>query len=82
MVEQLETCPFCGGKAKFIQSAYGTTERESARLSFKIVCEDCGASYPYACGYIAMNLSSDGNINIWHDERESAIAAWNRRANK
>lgn len=78
---ELKPCPFCGGEADFIQTAYGTADNSSVRLQFAIRCKKCDASAPNACGYIAINLSSDGELNTWHDDRNPAIAAWNRRAN-
>lgn len=79
---ELKPCPFCGGEARIEQTAYGTTDHSSVRLQFAIRCKECGASAPNADGYIAINLSSNGEVNIWHDDRSKAIAAWNRRADK
>ena len=81
MRNELKPCPFCGGKAYIEQTGYGTADFSSARLSFAIRCKKCGASAPNANGYIAMKLSSNGELNFWHDDRNPAIAAWNRRAN-
>lgn len=77
---KLKPCPFCGGEASLEQTGFGTTEYCSVRLSFSIRCKKCGASAPNACGYIAINLLSNGELNAWHDDRNPAIAAWNRRA--
>lgn len=77
---ELKSCPFCGGKAKIEQTAYGTTEHNSCKLSFEIRCRQCGATAPKADGYIVVNLSTYGELNIWHDDRGKAVAAWNRRA--
>lgn len=78
---ELKPCPFCGGEAIVEQTAYGTADRSSVRLQFAIRCKKCGASAPNAYGHIAMNLSANGEFNIWHDDRNPAIAAWNRRKN-
>ena len=80
MDEQLKRCPFCGSKAKIEQTAYGTMDNASCKLSFSVRCTECDATAPNANGYIAINLSSDGSLNIWHDDRLKAIDAWNRRA--
>lgn len=81
MSNELKPCPFCGGEAIIEQTAYGTADLSSVRLSFAIRCKRCGASAPNACGYIAINLSNNGELNAWHDDRNPATAAWNRRAN-
>lgn len=77
---ELKPCPFCGGKAEFDQIARGTADNFSAKLDFEIRCKKCGATAPDAYGYIAINLSSNGELNVWHDDKSKAIAAWNRRA--
>ena len=78
-MDNLESCPFCGGEAKIAQTGYGTLSSNSAKLMFQIRCAKCGATAPGACGYIAINLSVAGELNPWHDDRPSAIEAWNRR---
>jgi Lar family restriction alleviation protein len=80
---ELKDCPFCGGKAIFKQgrAQIMETNRDSVRFDFSIVCVNCNATAPGAYGYIAANLSRDGNVNVWHDDRPSAILSWNRRAN-
>jgi Lar family restriction alleviation protein len=80
MSVDLKPCPFCGGKASFEQRSYGTTSPDSVRLGFSIRCIKCGTFVPGADGYIAINLSSIGELNIWHDDRKQAFDAWNRRA--
>ena len=79
-MQNLKPCPFCGGKANIEQTAYGTADLSSVRLQFAIRCKKCGASAPNAYGYITINLSSNGEFNVWHDDRNPATAAWNRRA--
>lgn len=78
--QKLKPCPFCGGEANVEQTTYGTTDLSSVRLQFAIRCKKCGATAPNANGYIAINLSSNGELNAWHDDRNPAIAAWNRRS--
>ena len=77
---ELKPCPFCGGKPRIDQTAYGTIEHNSCKLSFTIRCSKCNSTAYHAYGYIAVNLSADGELNIWHDDREKAVAEWNRRA--
>ena len=78
-MDKLKPCPFCGGKAKMEQTCCGAESSSSVRLSFWIGCAKCGATAPGANGYININLSDSGELNPWHDDRESAIRAWNRR---
>lgn len=80
---ELKHCPFCGGKAKVEQTSCGImeTNRGSAMFNFSIRCRKCKATAPYAYGCIAANLSETGELNVWHDDRPSAIEAWNRRVN-
>lgn len=77
---ELKTCPFCGGYAEFQQTAYGTTEGNSVKLSFQVICKKCDATAPKSYGSVNINFSSDGLLNIWHDDREQAVKEWNRRA--
>lgn len=76
---ELKPCPFCGGEAIISQTASGMMEMASCQLSFSIQCIKCRATAPGADGYVAVNLARDGLLNIWHDDREKAIKAWNRR---
>ena len=77
----LKPCPFCGGKAAIKQSGIEVmeTNRDSVSFDFSIRCVNCYATAPGAYGYISANLSETG-LNVWHDDRPSAIEAWNRRA--
>lgn len=77
---ELKPCPFCGGKARIEQTSYGTIEQASVKLGFTLRCTKCNATTSLSSGYIAANLSQDGDINIWHDDREKVVLAWNRRA--
>ena len=79
-MSDLKPCPFCGEKAQFEQRGYGTTDLASVRLGFSVRCKKCGAYAPHADGHISINLSVTGELNIWEDDRNKAIEAWNRRA--
>lgn len=78
---EIKPCPFCGGKAAIKQRGVEVmaTNRDSVRFDFSIRCINCDATAPGAFGYISANLSRTGDLNIWHDERPSAIESWNRR---
>lgn len=82
-MDNLKPCPFCGGKAVIQQTGVKImeTNRDSVRFDFRIVCINCKATAPGAYGYISANLSRDGDVNVWHDDRPSAVGSWNRRTN-
>ena len=77
---ELKPCPFCGGKAIVTQTGRYLTINQSIKLAFSIGCPMCGASVPNAVGDISINIDKNGNLNCWLDDREKAIAAWNRRS--
>ena len=83
-IMDLKPCPFCGGRAAIKQSGIEVmeTNRDSVRFDFSIRCVNCNATAPGAYGYIAANLSGSelNTLHVWHDDRPSAIASWNRRA--
>lgn len=79
-MNELKKCPFCSSNAKFEQTNYGETDFSSVKLEFRISCSKCGATTPGAFGNVSINLGSRGDLNCWRDDREQAIAAWNRRA--
>ena len=79
IMTELKKCPFCGDKAHFEQTRYGT-DNGSVVLGFQIRCIKCGATAPKADGYIAFMLTGLGDINAYHDDRDKACEAWNRRA--
>lgn len=78
----MKDCPFCGGVAIFKQTAVQImeTNRDSVRFDFRIECVNCQATAPGAYGYVSANLSRDGELNVWHDDRATAEASWNMRA--
>lgn len=78
---ELKPCPFCGGKAAIKQTSVQVmeTNRDSTSFDFRIECLNCNATAPGAYGYISANLSRDGELNVWHDDRATAAASWNMR---
>lgn len=76
---KLKPCPFCGGEARFVQTARWTSENASCRFHFEIRCAKCDATAPDAHGSVYVILDEDGTLNSWRDDRPQAIEAWNRR---
>ena len=76
---ELKPCPFCGGEARFYQTAVGTVDSNSAELRFQIRCKECGAVAPGSYGGICFTLKLNGEMNVWRDDRPTAVDAWNRR---
>lgn len=78
----LAPCPFCGGAARIeagkAEPVYSNPN--SAQFNFSIRCRKCGATAPHAYGHISLNIGYDGELNVWHDDRPTAVAEWNRRA--
>lgn len=77
---ELKPCPFCGGKAVIQQTDCGVFSSTAVRIGFRICCKRCDATASKSIGFLAANLMEDGSINIFIDDRETAIASWNRRA--
>jgi len=75
---ELKPCPFCGEKAWFSQTSFVRTD-SAFQLGFDIECKGCGVKAPGSRGFIRMSLGANGDLNIWHDDREKAAEAWNRR---
>lgn len=73
---KLKPCPFCGGEAHFRCRSNKSSHYEVG-FEFEIACT-CGMKLPNWFE-IEFCLSEDGEISIKKDEREKAIAAWNRR---
>ena len=79
-MSDLKPCPFCGGEARFEQSQCGATDKSSVSIRFSVRCKKCHSTASSAYGEICMNLSSTGELNIWHNDLEKVAEAWNRRA--
>lgn len=66
MTEELKSCPFCGGKAKFKSHEIGQHGH------CYVACEDC-AAYATAISWRMYDGASE-------EDKQLAIEAWNRRA--
>ena len=80
MSEELKPCPFCGGKAEFAVSKNESSDLDVG-FKFYIRCSACNIAQPrnYA---VSLKLSQKGVIMPVKDEREMAVKAWNKRAER
>lgn len=78
--ESLKPCPFCGGKAIFCIERAMDTDVKYAKFLFSIRCDKCGVSSPRLYSVIC-RVDDKGNFEALSDERQKAIADWNRRIN-
>lgn len=76
---KLKPCPFCGGEANIEQTQTGDYERSSVGIRFQIRCKKCHSTASTAYGFVAINLKSSGELNVWHNDIPKAVEAWNRR---
>ena len=67
---ELKPCPFCGNKNIEVVV-------DSATYSLGLYDTDCEVSFSIMC---SVSSCGCGSSSGWHDSRESAINAWNRRA--
>lgn len=74
----LKNCPFCGGKARFVEKLLGCEDRVR-KITFSIECQDCKISLPQTYEF-RCKLTEDGAIYTLIDERAEAADAWNNRA--
>lgn len=79
MSEELKPCPFCGEKAMFT-TILNKSSHQAVGVTFKIKCTKCKTQFPksYEC---EIYMDQDGGIRTGKDEREKAVADWNRRSN-
>lgn len=78
---ELKNCPFCGSRAVVKLRSYGTYNTSDASLiRFEVRCEKCNAIRDGSYGEIYIRLLDTGELDAYRDDRENAIAAWNRRA--
>ena len=78
-MKELKPCPFCGGKAhiKILSKTYGNRKEG---IDFKVKCEKCGVEANQAYFFeIEFCPETELGIRVIEDEREKAIADWNRR---
>lgn len=78
--EALKPCPFCGGEAKFHTDRVKESEVEGVDFLLIIRCDKCGISSPRLYR-VMCRINGDGNFDTPFDERQKAIAEWNRRTN-
>lgn len=72
MVDNLEACPFCGGKASLtIPSEHVQADCADVYVS----CDECEAE-----GQHFVVEMQDRTPDLWPYEQRDAIAAWNKRA--
>ena len=76
---ELKPCPFCGGKAVFTGKMYNLNGDKDQQTVFTISCSKCDVSLP-KYGSIRYRFSRDGNLSIYHDDRDSVVGEWNKRA--
>ena len=75
---ELKPCPFCGGEAMFLRSAYSM--RGTARgWEFGVCCKKCGAKLERTDYKIEVDFDCFGELKTVVDERQQAADAWNRR---
>ncbi len=79
-VDNLDTCPFCGGKAVILPCYDSTTVNRETMIKFKIKCGKCGIEPPGTHGIIFIRLTESGDLIIKTDERKTAAKNWNKRA--
>lgn len=76
--KELKRCPFCGGFAKFEVIA-SKSNHQGAGFKFEIRCKDCQVALPKTYG-VYFNLTVDGELRPFEDERQKARDEWNGRA--
>ena len=76
---ELKPCPFCGGKAVFTGDMYDMEGDNAQQTVFTISCSKCRISLP-TYGSIRYRFSGNGELSIYHDERDAVVRAWNKRA--
>lgn len=79
-VIDLKPCPFCGHKAAFRIMADTAIGKLVKGIDFSIYCPDCGIETPKSHKMqIEFHPETPDGIAVVVDEREEAVAAWNRR---
>ena len=74
----LEKCPFCGKKPRYEFQQPALCDAGVA-FRFNLKCEKCGSSTYDTFGYITLNFTCVGEVNIIHDDRQKVELAWNKR---
>ena len=77
-MNELKPCPVCGGEAKFLIKAFGSSGITRG-WEFGIYCTNCNITTPKTSYKLEIELNNNCVIVPTLDEREEAIKAWNRR---
>jgi hypothetical protein len=74
----LKPCPFCGKEPKLYPLARRTLSNESVRITFEVVCENCGTSKEHTADY---KINSDLTLSpiSEFDARGKVFSDWNTR---
>lgn len=78
--EELKSCPFCNGKAKFeVIDTRESVLQNATRFIFAVKCGECDVelSNSYTCD---VDMDEFGEIHTHNGGRYDAVKAWNRRA--
>ena len=77
-MENLKSCPFCGGKAKVVKPISTWMLKKYHGRYVCVVCESCNVSTPL---FNANNHTGSPLINKAHEESaiKKAIETWNTR---
>lgn len=74
----LKPCPFCGGRAIFDGTMYDMKGDNTQQTVFTISCSKCNVSLP-TYGSIRYRFYKNGNLSIYHDDRDEVVRKWNER---
>ena len=74
---ELKPCPFCGGKPQLCTLS-NSSSHFGVGFEFEIACTSCKIKLPNRFE-ILLHLEENGELKITKDDREIAVAAWNRR---
>lgn len=76
-MNELKSCPFCGGKAIF-NTKNNSSSHYEVGFDFTIKCSECGIELPKSYS-IRFTLGEKGNIEPQNKTREEAVEDWNKR---
>ena len=76
-IPQINSCPFCGGKAKFYFNSI-SIDHGAAIFYYRLQCTKCHITSPDT-KHTRISMHSNGDFFIFDDERESLVKEWNKR---